>query len=81
MKIRKYRKVPYVRDRQVEIGVNLNTIFTAIMLAVMVWVGTNIESIKEKISAFATTLAVIQKQVEASEKRFDEHVKDKRLHK
>lgn len=50
----------HVRDRQLEVGVNLNTVFTAIMLGVMSWVGFNIESIKDRVSEFSASIAVVQ---------------------
>lgn len=69
-----------VRDRPTEIGINLNTIFTAIMLAVLVWVGKNIEDIKDKMGAFSTTVAVMQETVANNGKKLDDHISDKRVH-
>jgi hypothetical protein len=67
-----------VRDRAAEIGINLNTIFTALMLAVMLWVGTNIENIREKVAQYATAIAVMQLELRQIRDEFTNHVNDHR---
>lgn len=62
-----------VRDRTLEAGVSLNTIFTGLMLMVMSWVGYNINDIKDKIGTFAVSLAVIQNQMEQIRRDVDRH--------
>ena len=39
-----------VRDRMAEVGINLNTIFTALVLAGVLWVGTTLRSIEKRWS-------------------------------
>lgn len=62
-----------VRDRPLEVGVNLNTIITAVMLGVMSWVGFNIESIKDKVGEFTAVIAVVQKDVDNMRRDIDRH--------
>lgn len=69
-----------VRDRPAEVGINLNTIFTAVGLMVLVWVGRNIEQINDKLGSFAVALAVTQQTVTAEKQRLDDHIADHRVH-
>ena len=52
-----------VRDRMAEVGINLNNIFTALVLAGVLWVGTTLRSIEKSMSENAVIVALIQKDI------------------
>lgn len=58
----KQEPVP-VRDRMTEVGINLNTIFTALVLAGVLWVGTTLRSIEKSMGDNAVVVALIQKDI------------------
>ena len=58
----KQEPVP-VRDRMTEVGINLNTIFTALVLAGVVWMGTTLRSIEKNLGDNAVVVALIQKDI------------------
>jgi len=62
-----------VTDPGVEIGINLNTIFTGLMLGVVSWVGFNIEKIKDNIGDVTTAVAVTQEETRALRRDVDRH--------
>lgn len=62
-----------VRDRAAEVGINLNTIFTALVLAGIVWVGTTLESIRDALNKNAISFAVLDSRV-------NHHINDPAAH-
>lgn len=70
----------HVRDRAAEVGVNLNTVFTALVLAGILWVGTTLESIKETLNKSAVTQAVMQRDADNLRRDLSRHVEDPLAH-
>ena len=68
-----------VNDKKAEIGINLNNVLTALILGVMVWVGSSIEQIKDKVSEVVTSVAVNDSRIKALEIRVEqtEHDRDR----
>ena len=52
-----------VNDRPAESGIKLNNIISALILAAILWVGSSIESIKDKLTAVIVTQSEIRKDV------------------
>ena len=69
-----------VKDRAAEIGINLNTILTGLLLAATVGAVTLLFSINDKMSAFSTAMAVVQTNVSTLRSEFDEHRHNQRMH-
>ena len=69
-----------VRDRVAEVGINLNTIFTALVLAGILWVGTILESIKSTIAESSVTFAVAKDQLDTLRDEFKLHKNDPYAH-
>lgn len=67
-----------VQDRQAENGIKLQNILTFLVLAVMTWVGTNIEIIKKDMAANqletrlnSAGIIALSKRVDNNEKNID----------
>ncbi len=69
-----------VRDRAAEVGINLNTIFTALVLAGIVWVGTTLESIRKDLRDTFISIAVMQRDVVELKKDLDTHKQNPNAH-
>jgi hypothetical protein len=69
-----------VKDRAAEIGINLNTIFTALVLAGILWVGTTLESIKKTLNDNAVSMAVVQHETSNLRNDLDKHRIDPYAH-
>lgn len=69
---RKERPAMKVSDRAAEIGINLNTIVTTILVGVVTWVGSNISDMKESMNKVEVTLAVYAEMQKAQKQRQDE---------
>jgi len=69
-----------VRDRIAEIGINLNTLFTALILAGILWVGTTLEKIQSSLSALNTSVAVVQHDNNQMRLDLKEHMLDPYAH-
>ena len=52
-----------VNDRPAESGIKLNNIISALILAAILWVGSSIETIKDKLTAVIVTQSEIRKDV------------------
>lgn len=81
---KKERRVPPqtlpVRDRIAEIGINLNTLFTALILAGILWVGTTLEKIQTSLSALNTSVAIVQHDNDQIRTDLKEHMLDPYAH-
>lgn len=73
------RAIP-VRDRAAEIGINLNTILTGMILMVMVWVGTTLNEIRKEMAAMNTVVELVKADQSNLRREFDEHRQSSRLH-
>ena len=69
-----------VRDRIAEVGINLNTIFTALVLAGILWVGSTLNEIKVSLVELNITLAIVRTEYSSLRRDFDEHRRDPRAH-
>lgn len=69
-----------VKDRAAEVGVNLNTVFTALVLASILWVGTTLESIKATLNTSAITQAIMQRDADSLKKELNRHMEDPSAH-
>ena len=55
--------MPEVKDIKAEQGIKINNILTFLVLAVMTWVGGNIELIKRDMSAQSTSIKLNEAQI------------------
>ena len=69
-----------VRDRVAEVGINLNTVFTALVLAGILWAGSTLNDIKSALGELNVTMAVVRAEYMSLRKDFDEHRKDQTAH-
>lgn len=69
-----------VQDKPTEIGIKLNNVLTAITIAILVWIGTSILSVKEEVGNLRTDIAVGQTNIEHLEEKLEEHINNKAIH-
>ena len=69
-----------VQDKSSEVGIKLNNVLTAILISVMLWVGTSILSVKEEIGLLRTDFAVQQVESVHLKEELFEHIRDKTIH-
>lgn len=69
-----------VKDRAIEVGINLNTIFTALVLAGVLWVGTTLESINRTLTQSAIAQALMKKDADLLREDFNRHITDPYSH-
>lgn len=70
-----HNKPEEVQDRPTEAGIRLQNILTFLVLAVMSWVGYNIEQMKQEMSTLHVASAVQAAQVAELKERFERHLK------
>lgn len=61
-----------VTDRPMEVGIKLNNLLTALVIAVMMWVGTSVTQIKESLSELGIQFATASVKVEYIEEELKE---------
>jgi hypothetical protein len=69
-----------VRDKIAEIGINLNTLFTALILAGILWVGTTLKAIESSLGALSTAVALVQQDNNSIREALKEHMRDPFAH-
>ena len=69
-----------VRDRAAEVGINLNTIFTALVLAGILWVGTTLKEIRDVLQTNTIAIATQGKDIVHSKDLFEKHLRDFHSH-
>ncbi len=69
-----------VRDRVAEVGINLNTIVTALMLAGILWVGNTLEKILTNLNVLNTSVAIVQHDNDQLRVDLKEHLIDPNAH-
>ena len=74
------QKTVPVRDRVAEVGINLNTIFTALVLAGIIWMGTTLRSIEKTLNDNAVLIAVMERDLKEVRTNLAEHKIDKSAH-
>ena len=67
-----------VQDKSAETGIKVNNILTALVLAVMLWVGTSILDIKDEVAGVRTDFAVNNIQLTQLRREFDRHLEDEK---
>jgi hypothetical protein len=77
---REGQQVIPVRDKIAEIGINLNTIFTALILAGILWVGTTLKAIESSLAALNTAVALVQYDNDRLRKDMNDHLHDLYAH-
>lgn len=71
--------VPVI-DKAAEVGINLNTIFTALVLAGILWVGTTLESIRDTLNKSATAQALMERDIRDVRTDLERHKSDPLAH-
>jgi hypothetical protein len=69
-----------VRDRIAEVGINLNTVFTALVLSGILWVGTTLRDISTDLRTNAIQIAIIGKEVATINAELERHRVDAYVH-
>lgn len=69
-----------VRNKSVEVGVNLNNILTALILAGLLWAGNTLNELKKAMEAYGVATAVMQSENNSLRRDFDEHRRDPNAH-
>jgi hypothetical protein len=69
-----------VHDKPTEVGIKLNNVLTAMTVAILLWIGTSLISVKDEIAAMRTELAVGEVEVEYLQRQLDEHINDRSIH-
>ena len=70
---REGQEVIPVRDKGTEVGINLNTIFTALVLAGILWVGNTLESIKTTLNENAVAFTAVRVTVDNVKEELVKH--------
>lgn len=73
---RESQKVIPVQDKKAEVGINLNTIFTALVLAGILWVGSTLESIRGTLTENAIAFTELHMIVTHLSEIQKEHISD-----
>jgi len=69
-----------VQDKKLEIGININTVLTGLLLAGVVGVWTTLEEIKRSLNELNATMAVVRTEYTSLRRDFDEHRHDPNAH-
>lgn len=69
-----------VRSRGVEVGVNLNNILTALILAGLLWAGNTLNELKKSMELFGVSMAIVQTENNGLRREFEEHKRDQNAH-
>ena len=69
-----------VRNKSVEVGVNLNNILTALILAGLLWAGNTLNELKKSMELFSVNMAIVQTENNSLRRDFDEHKRDPQAH-
>jgi len=69
-----------VQDKKLEVGVNINTVLTGLLLAGIVGIWTTLSDIKNSLSELNATMAVVRTEYTSLRRDFDEHRHDPTVH-
>jgi hypothetical protein len=69
-----------VQDKKLEVGVNINTVLTGLLLAGIVGIWTTLGDIKTSLSELNATMAVVRTEYTGLRRDFDEHRHDPMAH-
>lgn len=69
-----------VRNKSVEVGVNLNNILTALILAGLLWAGNTLNDLKKSMELFGVNMAIVQTENNGLRREFEEHKHDQNAH-
>lgn len=70
-----------VSDRPVEIGIRLNNVLLALVVAVMSWVGLNIEKLKDEVAQVVTAATVNHTEISDLRRQMADHIEEFRRYK
>lgn len=65
-----------VQDKPAEIGIKLNNILTFLVLAVMSWVGYNIQAMKDEIVRNRIDSSINRNDLQHMKDRLDNHLRE-----
>ncbi len=69
-----------VQDKKLEIGVNINTVLTGLLLAGIVGMWTTLAKIESSLNELNATMAVVRTEYTSLRRDFDEHRHDPNAH-
>lgn len=69
-----------VQDKKLEVGVNINTVLTGLLLAGIVGIWTTLADIKTALNELNASMAVVRTEYAGLRRDFDEHRHDPSAH-
>lgn len=69
-----------VSDKPLEVGLKLNNVLLFLIIAVMSWVGINIDRLRDDLAKISTATTVNSVRIDALEKDFQAHINRAETH-